>query len=303
MHDHIVRQFADAGLTLAVAQRPIVSALGGAARQAIVQIDIQRGHARHEWFRLFPGADTNRVEVVGADRKIGQVVMLVHEPARAFTETVGFGFGEGRIDPSQPDWRERMASQVGGAVRAEDVQPAYSGKYVSGALVRRVTPDQKRHMLCGLDERQLFVAQLPKGVSTVREAHACLKAPKVREVEGRGGGAIRQGEWFFMEAHEGELHNIEYGLRRNHLVIERSVPIGPFTVPGGLRGMRRVRQFRGNPHTADELIVTGHMREGLREVFVRGRIRHVDHATVKLRGWHSVVRNTEATPVGIGWVD
>ena len=28
-------------------------------------------------------------------------------------------------------------------------------------------------------------------------------------------------------------------------------------------------------------------------VYVRGRIRHPDHATITLHGWHQVVMNTE----------
>ena len=30
------------------------------------------------------------------------------------------------------------------------------------------------------------------------------------------------------------------------------------------------------------------------DVFVRGRIRHADHATIELHGWHRVLMNTEA---------
>jgi hypothetical protein len=29
-------------------------------------------------------------------------------------------------------------------------------------------------------------------------------------------------------------------------------------------------------------------------VYVRGRVRHPDHATITLPGWHRVVMNTEA---------
>ncbi len=30
------------------------------------------------------------------------------------------------------------------------------------------------------------------------------------------------------------------------------------------------------------------------EVYVRGRIRHPDHKTIELHGWHRVVMNTES---------
>jgi len=29
-------------------------------------------------------------------------------------------------------------------------------------------------------------------------------------------------------------------------------------------------------------------------VYVRGRIRHPDHATIRLHGWHRVLMNTES---------
>ena len=175
--------------------------------------------------------------------------------------------------------------------------------------MKRRTSSQKRHFLCGLDERQLFIAQLPKAVSTVRDAHACLKRTELVLAEGKGIKATRQGEWFLVEATKEELDLIDLGLKKNLLVIEHSVPIGPFTV-GGLRGSGRVRQGLGNPHTADELLVLpGHpLAHGFavrsREVFVRGRIRHVDHGTVAFSQWRKVIRNNEpGQAVGVGWVD
>jgi hypothetical protein len=303
MHEHLVRRFADAGLPLVLMDRPIVGNLMG-ARDAIVQIDIQRkvnGSRRQEWFRIFPGADTNRIEVVGTDKKFGQVVVLVHEPPREFTESVGT-WGLRDVDLTQANWKDALATKL--AVRADAIRPHYGhGNKVNRVDIVRRTPSTKRHFLMGLDERQLFVCQLPKAVSTVREAHACLKATTVDLAEGKGIKARRQGEWFFIEASHEEVRQIEYGLKKNQLVVEFSVPIGPFTI-GGIRG-KKVRQFRGNPHTADELVVIPGLIRG-REVFIRGRVRHIDHATVKFTQWHKVIRNTEPNQgqaLGVGWVD
>lgn len=67
------------------------------------------------------------------------------------------------------------------------------------------------------------------------------------------------------------------------------------------------KEMRGNPHTADELVVLiGVSRD--RKVFVRGSVRHSDHDPVKFPSWRKVIRNTEeiqpngAAP-GVGWVD
>lgn len=314
MYEHVVRRFAEAGLTLVIAKRGFVASVGREQRDAIVQIDIQRtvnGSRRHEWFRIFPGADENRIEGLGIDKKFGQIVLLVHEPVREFTEVVS-GFALRNVDFTKPDWMEDAARRF--QVRARDIRPTIEkgGKVTQIEVVRR-TPNRKRHFLCGLDERQLFIAQLPRSVSTVREAHACLKTTTVSFAEGQGIKAARQGEWFFLEATAEETARIEEGVEKNLLVIEHAVPIGPFT-DGSARGRgKRVRQFRGNPHTVDELVVLpgtpvtgGAWPVRGREVFIRGRVRHVDHATVKFSGWRKVIRNAESNQgqaLGVGWVD
>lgn len=311
MHQNLTRRFAEAGLQLVLSDRPIVGGLGGRGATSIVQIDIQRkvnGSRRHEWFRIFPGAEDNRIEVVGIDKSICQVVLMVHEVAREFVEDVPWG----RLrdyDTSTPGWLETLAKNLG--VRTMDLIPNVGrGGVLFSVKVRRRTPSQKRHFLCGVDERQLFIAQLPKAVSTVRDAHACLKTTSVALAEGQGIHTVRQGEWFFLESTASELAQIEDGLAKKLLTIERNVPIGPFTVAGGVRG-KKVRQGVGNPHTADELVllpgtpVAGSVwAVRAREVFIRGRVRHVDHKTVSFSGWRKVIRNAEPGQAsGVGWVD
>jgi hypothetical protein len=309
MHQQsLVRRFAEAGLTLVLSSRPIVGGLGGRDAGSIVQVDIQRktnGSRRHEWFRIFPGAEENRIEVVGIDKKFGQVVVMIHEPEREFFENVLQRLIRD-IDLTQPGWKANVAQKYG--VKESDVVGS------RGLLsVRRRTTNQKRHMLMGLDERQLFIAQLPRGVSTVREAHVILKSGPVHFAEGQGVESVRQGEWFFLEASKYEIQHIEDGLTRNLLVLETNVPIGPFT-DSAVRGRgRNVRQSRGNPHTADELVVlpgipvatNGFPVRG-REVFIRGRVRHIDHATVSFPHWRKVIRNAEPNQgqaSGVGWYD
>ena len=314
-HANLVRRFAEAGLTLSLASRPIVGGLSGRGASSIVQIDIQRksnGSRRHEWFRIFPGAEENRIEVVGLDKSIGQVVVMVHEPPREFFEPLPVWSFRG-VDLTQPDWKEALAKKA--FVQPKDVFASFGGGHrLANISVRRRTPGDKRHMLMGLDERQLFIAQLPRGVSTVREAHTILKSAPVTLAEGQGIACVRQGEWFFLAANEYEVASIEDGLARNTLILERAVPIGPFTDGSwGRTRSRNVRQFRGNPHTADELVILPGIpfsRDGLpvrfREVFIRGRVRHVDHATVSFPNWRKVIRNAEANfgqAAGVGWVD
>ena len=58
-----------------------------------------------------------------------------------------------------------------------------------------------------------------------------------------------------------------------------------------------VDNFR--PHIAEQLL---NIKE---EIFVTGKIKHVEHRTLKLNGWFKVLRNTEVrTRTGIiDWID
>jgi hypothetical protein len=136
----------------------------------------------------------------------------------------------------------------------------------------RVDP-RKRHVLCGRDERQLFICQLPRGVTTVRQAHEVLRAPELARAAGK---IVRQGEWFFLKPAVEELVALETALRDFRAVVQQGVPIG--------RG--------GNQHRAEELAVIPANGEVPRMVFVRGRVRHIDHDTTTCRRG----RRSSATP-------
>jgi len=199
-------------------------------------------------------------------------VLLVHEPVRTFTERL----------PKRRTKVDRHAVKV----VAED------GDFI---WIERRTDARKRHFLCGRDERQLFICQLPRAVTTVRKAHEVLRTPVVRSATGK---VVRQGEWFFVEPSANELAALATALRAFRTVIRTQVPIG--------RG--------GHPHVADEFVVVPETLVGPvlvgRTVLVRGRVHHVDHDTVHLPAWSKVVRNAEpvaddgvARMDGIRWID
>lgn len=179
--------------------------------------------------------------------------------------------------------------------------------------------------LCGFDERHWFAAAVTG--TTVAAAKDSLMPRAVREVAERAGlrhaefhhrhttAFIRQGEWFFVPA----------GIDVDPLRIHRREPL---VRPGG-----------GKPHVVDELVRgTGEMvwhharhapngitdgqraalpsevrRESgwsrrlrvLREgsVLARGAVRHPDHATIYLAGWHRVYINSEVRPASLGFLD
>jgi len=176
----------------------------------------------------------------------------------------------------------------------------------------------KSKFLCGHDERHWFVAGIPESapVGTVRQAKEALQPTLVKSALARVGVSgksrirrknaafIRQGEWFFVP---------NPNLFVDHARVRRNEPL--------------IRGIGGKPHWAEycyriggeTVYVSNRYPNGVTElqyrailssnanankwpwkimkrnpgVYVRGRIRHPDHATITLHGWHQVVMNTE----------
>jgi hypothetical protein len=198
-------------------------------------------------------------------------------------------------------------------VQVLDVQPADRHLLL---MVRE--RGEKQKFLCGHDERHWFVAAVPESapVGTVRAAKEALKPDEVRTVQDRLGlrskarnrrknaAYHRQGEWFFIPAPDLEV---------NEALVLRDEPL--------------TRGNGGKPHWADfghrsggeTVYVCGRYPNGIDEaryrhiledqpkanrwgwramrrnavVYVRGRVRHADHKTITLHGWHRVLMNTE----------
>jgi len=289
----LVKQFTRAGLELELLREPLRR---GGNTEEIVQLDVGRrfrGSSRAEWFRLFPGHPDNRVLVQGTDRSHRQLVLFVEEPARSF-------------ELNEP---KRIHERRSAAARR--LSPAVIvGQTKRHWVVRRKTSADKRHYLMGVDERQLFIAQLTSGCSTVAAAHRLLgQTVQLAEGRRRGSSLDRQGEWFFLETSAVAREHIERMLRGCRAVVQRKIPIGAFAGRAG-----------GNPHVADELVVLyddmipegSRLEHGFavrsRQVFVRGGVRHVDHRTVRFLQWREVVGNNEGdtadgTSRGTYWID
>ena len=289
----LVKSFARAGLELELLTQPLRR---GTNTEDIVQLDVGRrfrGSSRKEWFRLFPGHPDNRVLVQGTDRRRKQLVLFVEEPRRTF-------------EVNMPRWgQERRAAAASRAAPGVIVRQAKHHW-----VVRQTTTADKRHYLMGVDERQLFIAQLTSGCSTVDAAHRLL-GNTVQFADGRrrGSSLDRQGEWFFLETNAAQREHIERMLRGCRTVVRRKVNIGGFTGRAG-----------GNAHLAEELVLLTDdlLSEGSRlehgfalrspQVFVRGSIRHVDHRTVRFHQWREVVGNNEGATAsgdarGTYWID
>ena len=283
---NLVNRFADAGLQLQLAEQPIARA---AAAELVFQMDIRRRRSwdpHSEYYVAWPGGDDNVVLVQGVDKRERQLVMMVHEPQHWFWEEVPAWTV--RVARRSDGWRESIARQA--RVEVQDV--VWESERV---WVRRSTDARKRHFLVGRDERQLFMCRLPRACTTVAQAHDALRVPEAkrtaRSVLER---PIRQGEWFFVPAEEGDVARIDAEIARGALTLHRNAAISRFIARAG------------KPHVVDE-IVDARDDEGKQQLFARGRVRHVDHKTVRLRGWFRVFRNREVeegrSPFGGGWID
>ena len=183
-------------------------------------------------------------------------------------------------------------------------------------LLARAADGRKDRFLWGHDEREWFVAAVPGAVSTVADAKEALKPAEVRAAQAQAGlnreaaqrrkneAFIRQGEWFFVpvpglvvEAKRllrsepirrsgGKAHVVEEVYRTGGEAVyysERKRKV--LTVPQ----YRKLLQQRPAAVKEDWRIMQRDMA-----VYGRGTVRHPDHRTVPLQGWHRILMNTES---------
>jgi hypothetical protein len=274
--NHLAERFARAGLDLRLVGTPFTT------NPDIFALDIRRTRphdVRTEHFIAWMGKEDNTVQVQAVDRAERQIVLFVREARRSFTETVPEWATRTIHAPvGSAGWRRIVAQRVGLDPRELVVRRDNS------VIVERTTSGGGRHLLVGCDERQLFMCELPKACTSVKQAHDALRP---REVP-KGDKTIRQGEWFFVRATPHQISEIERALRGNRAVVRLNTAINNY-IPRA-----------GKPHIASEITLVG-------GVFARGAVRHPDHKTIELRGWYRVVKNLEVVQnrsvLGGTWID
>ena len=186
---------------------------------------------------------------------------------------------------------------------------------------------QLDRFLCGHDEREWFVAAVPGGASSVRQAMDALQPSVVRAALARGGVSARkryarknrafrrQGEWFFVPepsfgVEDLILHDepLRRGAGKPHLV-EELYRSGGETVhvcssyPNGVTPDEYKAILRRDPDANRWGWQAMRRNPG---VYARGSVRHSDHATITLPFWHRVIMNTETqsrTMVNVAFLD
>ncbi len=180
----------------------------------------------------------------------------------------------------------------------------------------------KEHFLCGHDERHLFVASV-QGVSTVAAAKASLKPESIREQETgltsqkrnrrKTKIFVRQGEWFFIPSDfapsDPKMINKNEALRRSGSkshVADFGYRTGGESVmvcsrhPNGVT-QEEYRQLVDQNPSAKNFNWRNMVRNA--QVYVKGAIRHPDHATIVLDRWHLVLMNTERRSQAVAFLD
>lgn len=187
--------------------------------------------------------------------------------------------------------------------------------------------DKKSKFLCGHDERHWFVCSMgdksnARGVVDAMEAlkptivKAAQLAASVKTKDRhrrRNAGFLRQGEWFFVPTDEldnvdtlGILHHEPVmrasrgGSRPKPHIVEEVVRTGGQLVRVCWRYPRGVIERVYADIVSRNPSAAGWGWQTLRrnpDIFGRGAVRHPDHATIHLDGWHRIVLNLEV-PAG-----
>lgn len=186
--------------------------------------------------------------------------------------------------------------------------------------------NSKEKFLCGHDERHWFVCAVPgRSTNNVVGAMEALQPEFVRGrilrdfcrrkdiLKRRNAAFVRQGEWFFVPVSElsinptfaNPIHKNEPITRgrgsKSHICEEVFRGGGELvwvcsTYPSGISQKRYAELLKTTPEAARWRWQT-FVRDA--KVFARGTVRHPDHKTIVLSGWHRVLMNTENEAPGM----
>jgi len=257
----------------------------------------------------------NTTDLLSKFSRIGARVKVAYRPSRQFQRPAEFLRLNVRADHNGEFFEVFSPGEdAGPEVAVLDIQPA------DRHLLLMVRDGREKHkFLCGHDERHWFVAAVPEraSVGTVRQAKEALKPVEVQVAQGREGlraearnrrknaAYRRQGEWFFLptsgftvdealvlrneplrRGNGGKPHWAEFCYRTGGETVHVC-----YRHPNGVTPAQYKQILANNPKAKGWNWQVMRRNPG---VYIRGRVRHADHKTIVLHGWHQVLMNTEA---------
>jgi hypothetical protein len=256
----------------------------------------------------------SRFAQMGARLKVRQIPSRWHRGVREWIDPQDYAL-DIRRDGHDEFFELRVPTHLSDSLEVNVAQAEPQNRHLLLFVRKNGDKPQLDRFLCGHDEREWFVAAVPGGASSVRQAMDALQPANVRDAlarnrvsarkryERKNRAFRRQGEWFFVP---------EPSLVVDDKFVLRNEPLRrgagkPHIVQEILRtGGEIVHVCSRHPNglTSDEYKsllkrTPGASRWGWRimsrnpGVYARGAVSHADHATITLPCWHRVVMNTE----------
>ncbi len=256
----------------------------------------------------------SKFAAMGARLKVREIASRWRQGDRSWIEPKDFAM-DLRRDSNGQFFELRVPTHLSESLDVAVMQAEPKQRHLLLA-VRQVGTDAKLdRFLCGHDEREWFVAAVPGGASSVRQAMDALQPLDVRAALTRNHVSSRkryarknrafrrQGEWFFVPEpsfvvdEKLILRNepLRRGAGKPHLV-EELFRSGGETVhvcrrhPNGVTPDEYRSILRRNPDASRWGWQVMRRNPG---VYARGTVRHSDHATITLPFWHRISMNTE----------
>lgn len=191
-------------------------------------------------------------------------------------------------------------------------------------LLHAAGEDGGQRFLCGHDERHWFVAAVGERVTTVSEARRSLLPRRLRDAgitadelaTRRNARFTRQGEWFFVPATDRQQAKLAGRPILHGEPLQRGARSKPHVVSELIRfGGQHVVLYEGAEYSMEQwdakirdpkFRAAGRVERRVKdpEVYVRGRVRHADHATIDLgETWHRVLLNGELVSRDVSFYD
>jgi hypothetical protein len=269
----------------------------------------------------------SKFDAIGARLKVREIASRWRQGDRTWISPSDFAVDIQR-DGNGEFFELRVPTHLSGSLDVSVMQSEPKQRHLLLAVRKSGDKPQLDRFLCGHDEREWFVAAVPGGASSVRQAMDALQPNDVRnslaqhqvpsrERYARKNRAFRrQGEWFFVPEpsfvvnEKLVLHNepLRRGRGKPHMV-EQLYRTGGETVhvcrrhPAGITPAEYRSILKRNPDAARWGWQVMRRNPG---VYARGNVRHSDHATITLPFWHRVIMNTETqsrTMANVAFVD